>query len=224
LNKPELPRPPLCLITDESLGATDIVEKTAAALGAGCRLVQLRDRRLGTRPLLDLARRLRDLSHRHQALLVVNDRIDIALAVAADGVHLPAAGMATAAARALVGPLALVGRSVHSPGEVAACLQDGADYVHLGPIFDTPSKRAFGKPLGLEILGEAAREAKTMPVFAVGGIKSGCLKAVIRAGATGAAVISAVMEATDPAQASALLVGALEEALGRQPKSGRSGA
>jgi thiamine-phosphate pyrophosphorylase len=175
-------------------------------------LVQLRHRRLSDGALFQLAVELRGLTKRHGACLIVNDRIDIALAANADGVHLPEAGMDATAARRLLGDEALIGRSVHNLKELGAALHEEVDYVHFGPVFETPSKAAYGKPQGLKKLRLATEKSGDLPVYAVGGINAERVGEVIEAGALGIAAIAAVMSAADPMGAMATLVAALEKA------------
>lgn len=189
---------------------TDVVD---AALRGGIRAVQLRERNLTTRQLLALAEALRTRTDRYAAALLINDRIDVALACAADGVHLPADSFAIGAARALLGAQRVIGVSTHAPGEVAAAAAAGADFAVFGPIYDTPSKRPYGKPLGVRAL-DAARAAATLPLFAIGGVDARRGAEVLAHGADGIAVIRAVLGAHDPARAARELIA--EAAAGRQ--------
>jgi thiamine-phosphate pyrophosphorylase len=141
-------------------------------------------------------------------LLVVNDRIDVALAAGADGVHLPSAGIPPADARRLLGEGRLVGVSCHSPLDVARALAGGADFATFGPIFDTPSKRAHGPPVGLERLTEAARLG--LPLLGLGGVDLSNAASVVDAGASGLAAIRAWMEADDPSAVVRALLDAVE--------------
>jgi thiamine-phosphate pyrophosphorylase len=177
-----------------------------AALAAGFDGIQLRDRRAAGRALFDAATELRAMTRAASALLLVNDRVDVAIAADADGVHLPAASFRVAAARAALGPDACIGRSTHAPAEASAAAADGADYVVLGPIFRTPSKEPYGAPLGVAALG-AVHIA--VPLIAIGGITAANVADVLRAGADGVAVVRAVLDAPDPASAAAALAAAL---------------
>jgi thiamine-phosphate pyrophosphorylase len=201
------PIPRLHLITDRALAA-DLPARALAAL-RGLRprtaAVQLREKDLGGRALLGLARALRRACDEAGQLLVVNDRIDVALAAGADGVHLPAAGIPVAEARRLLGPEAIVGRSCHSRAEVEAALADGASYATFSPIYDTPSKREYGAPLGVEALREAA--ALGLPLIALGGVDAGRAPEVRAAGAAGVAAIRAWLVGDDPAGAVRGLLG-----------------
>ena len=144
----------LYLITDRRQvppGRT-LTETVRAALEGGVKAVQLREKDLPAAELYPLALELRALTREYGAKLLVNDRIDVALAVGADGVHLGGHSLPTAAARQLLGPNRLIGVSTHRPEEIAAAQRDGADFVTFGPVFHTPSKAAFGEPVGLDQL------------------------------------------------------------------------
>jgi thiamine-phosphate pyrophosphorylase len=180
-----------------------------AALAGGVDAVQLRDRQAAGRALLDAAVVLRALTDARSATLLVNDRIDVTRAASADGVHLPAASFPIAVARTLVGAGALVGRSTHAPDEAVAAARAGADYVILGPIFDTPSKRAFGAPLGVAAI---ASRRIAVPLIAIGGISADRVALVRNAGAHGIAVVRALLDAADPQAAAQTLVEALDVA------------
>jgi thiamine-phosphate pyrophosphorylase len=194
-----LAEPFLCIITDEALDAAALSCAVDLACVERPAMVQLRARMLCGGPMLRLAVRLRAATRAHGCDLVVHDRIDVALAADADGLHLPAAGMASARARALVGRERRLGRSVHSIEEIDREKAIGAvDYLQFGPVFETPSKAAYGPPQGLATLEVAVRRAEPIPLVAVGGIATRNAARIIDAGACGIAVISAVMRAADP--------------------------
>jgi thiamine-phosphate pyrophosphorylase len=201
----------LSIITDDALAPEALSRIVESACAQARLVVQLRARdALGGRALA-LARRLREVTAAAGCLLVVNDRIDVALAADADGVHLPAAGMASERARRLLGPRRLVGRSVHSFEEIERERALGAaDYLQFGPVFATPSKAAWGEPQGLARLSRAAQLARPLAVVAVGGIGVSNAAQVMAAGAGGVAVIGAVMHAADPAKATVELIGELK--------------
>ncbi len=208
-----MPAPPtrqvdfrLYLITDRRLcGSTRVLlERVEGALRGGAGAVQLREKGLDGGDLCQLAAALLEICRRHGAPLLINDRIDVALAVGADGVHLPANSFPVAEARRLLGPGALIGRSTHAAPEIRAARDAGADFAVFGPIFDTASKRAYGTPLGLERLRQAVRGAG-LPVFAIGGINAENSAAVAAAGAHGVAAISAVLGTDSPDLAAAAL-------------------
>ena len=173
----------------------------AAALDAGLPAVQLRDKDIPGGPLFALAERLRAATARTGALLFVNDRVDVALAVGADGVHLGGGSMPAEVARRLLGADALIGVSTHAPGEVPA----DADLAFFGPVYGTPSKAGAQ---GEARLADAVRAA-AIPVLAIGGVTAARVPAVRTAGAAGAAVIRAILADTDPAAATRALLAAL---------------
>jgi thiamine-phosphate pyrophosphorylase len=197
----------LYLITAPSANLEAVVE---AALLAGVRLVQYRPKE---QPATDLeryeqAQALRRLCHRHGALFLLNDRVDLALAVDADGVHLGQADLPLAVARHLLGPERLIGRSTHGVDQLRHALLEGCDYVGVGPVHPTPSKP--GRPgVGLEYVAAAAQHCP-IPWFAIGGIEAATLAAVRQAGAQRVAVIRAITEAEDPQAASRALLQQLE--------------
>jgi len=191
----------LYLITDRrQVPGGDLVTAVRGALEGGVRAVQLREKDLPAAELFPLARELRELTRRHGARLFVNDRLDVALAVGADGVHLGGHSLPTATARRLLGPLALIGVSTHSESEAARAARDGADFVTFGPVYFTPSKARYGAPVGLERLS-AATAVSPLPVFALGGVTAERCVDVLAAGARGAALISAILADPDPAAA-----------------------
>lgn len=198
--------PSLLLVTDRhACGGRDLGDVVAAACDAGLPAVQLREKDLGGRALWALAERLRAITARTGALLLVNERIDVAVAAGADGVHLGGGALAVADARALLPPGALVGVSTHAADEVAAT---DADYAVFGPVWDTPSKRAFGAPQGVARLGAAVAAAR-VPVLAIGGADAATAAAARDAGAHGIAVIRAILGAADPAAATRALCAAV---------------
>ncbi len=187
----------LCLVTDRhQTGGRPLLDVVRAALRGGVRAVQLREKDLPAGDLLALARDLTDLAKPYEARVLINERADICLAAGSAGVHLPATGLPVSVARGLVGPDRLIGVSAHSAEEAARAETDGADFVVLGPIFETPSKRAFGPPIGLREL-ERARTRCRVPLFGIGGITTDCVREVLTAGARGVAVIGSVMAAED---------------------------
>jgi len=199
----------LYLVTDRhQTCGRPLPEVIRAALRAGVRAVQLREKDLPTRPLLALARELTELARTYQAKVLINDRADVCLAAVSDGVQLPAVGLSAAASRKLLGVDRLIGVSAHSADEAVRAEADGADFIVLGPIFETPSKRGFGPPIGLGEL-ERARMRCQIPLFGIGGITSHRVRDVLKAGARGVAVIGSVMAAEDVERASRELLNAL---------------
>lgn len=189
----------LYLITDRHQTAgRPLPAVVAEALRGGVQIVQLREKDLPASQLFELAREMRDLTRRHGARLLINDRIDVALAVGAEGVHLGKAGLPVAQARRLVGPERLIGYSAHSIEEALQAQRDGADFITFGPVYATPSKAAYGAPLGCGLLAEAAGSLD-IPVFALGGVKKSSIPELLDSGCHGIALISAVIAAEDPA-------------------------
>lgn len=169
-----------------------------AALDGGVRAVQLREKDLEGGELYRLAGRLRDLTARYAARLLINDRLDVALAAGADGVHLGQTSLPVSTARQLLGPDKLIGVSTHSPDEITAA--QGADFVVFGPVYFTPSKAGYGQPQGVARLRQAVRHSP-VPVFAIGGIQADRIAAVRSAGGHGVALISALSAAAEPSRA-----------------------
>ena len=161
----------------------------AAAVAAGVRVVQLREKELSARTLYELAARAADLARGSATRILVNDRADIARAAGCDGVHLTTQSLEARTVRRAFGERFLVGVSAHTPAELRAARDGGADFAVYGPVFDTPSKRAYGPPLGLEAFAAAARELAPFPLLAIGGVGRRNLRDVLSAGARGVAAI-----------------------------------
>jgi thiamine-phosphate pyrophosphorylase len=209
-----LERAVLYLVCPARPGGRDLSAVLAPALAGGVDIVQLRDKRATDDELLSAAAIARRLCDDAGALLILNDRPDLVAAAGADGCHVGQDDMDVAAARALAGPQALVGRSTHSPADIAAA--GDADLLGVGPVFATPTKP--GRPaVGLELVRHAAAHAP-VPFFAIGGIDAGNVGAVVDAGARRIAVVRAIAEAPDPRAAAA----ALREALAREAAHGRA--
>ena len=183
-----------------------LIDVVAAAVRGGARAVQLRENDLSGRELVDLGRTLAALCRRQRVPLLVNDRVDVAVAIGAAGVHLPVRSFAPSEVRTLLRPDALIGCSTHSLAEARRAEQAGADFVVVGPVFATPSKVAFGPALGLDTLATITRTL-SIPAIAIGGIDRDTAAAARAAGASGVAAIRAIMEADDPAAAARILAG-----------------
>jgi len=185
-------------------------EVARAVLAGGADAVQLRDKHVGDAELLAQAAELRELTDQMGALLIVNDRPDVAALVGADGVHLGQQDLPIAEARTLLRPGAVVGRSTHSPAQARAAMNEGADYIGVGPMFATDTKNA-GPPAGPALLREVA-QAVPLPRVAIGGITIENVDQVIEAGARCVAVSSAVCAAADPQAAARALRDRLDAA------------
>jgi thiamine-phosphate pyrophosphorylase len=207
-------RPPLelYLITDRRLvGARGIEAVVAAAVRGGVTLVQLRDDATPADELVTLARRLKQLLAPGRVPLIVKNRLDVALAAGADGVHVGQSDTPVAEARGRLGPEAILGLSITDPLQLAGVVPAGIDYLGVGPIHATGTKPDAAPPMGLDGV-RACRAATSLPIVAVGGIDAGCAAAIIRAGADGIAVVSAICAAPDPERAARELAQALRAA------------
>jgi thiamine-phosphate pyrophosphorylase len=187
----------LYVVTDRQLtGGRPLRLVVEAALRGGVRAIQLREKDLPPRDLYSLALDMRQLTQAYGARLLINDRVDVALAVKADGVHLATTSLPARIA------------------EAQAAAEQGADFVVFGPVFFTPSKAPYGQPVGLDAL-RAVRAAIQLPILAIGGITQANLDQVIGAGADGIAVISAIICAEDPTAAGRALLATLHAARAR---------
>lgn len=184
------------LITDRSLlPANDFPQGLESALKGGIRSVQLREKDLAPAELLALACRVRDITQPYGAKLFINGDAEIADKAGADGVHLPETGAATAEVKKNF-PHLLVGVSTHSPAAARKAEADGADFVTFSPIFDTPSKKQYGSPQGLDRLAEVTQNIN-IPVLALGGIKKDKVPQVLDKGTHGVALISGIWSSPD---------------------------
>ena len=196
---------------------TDDPAVVPGALDGGADIVQLRLKDAPDEQVVATGRALAEVCHRHDALFVLNDRPDLAVACEADGVHVGQDDEPLESARATVGPDAIVGISTHSPGQVDAAEASDADYFAVGPVWETPTKE--GRPaVGLELVRHAAAHAGTKPWFAIGGIDAGRASLVAEAGARRIVVVRAIQDADDPRAAAA----ALREAVEREPVGGQA--
>jgi thiamine-phosphate pyrophosphorylase len=200
----------LYLVTDRNqTHGRDLLWVLEAALDGGVEAIQLREKDLGGRELLFLAESARKLTQRYHARLLINDRIDIALAVDADGVQLGKASLPIETARALLGPRKLLGASTHSLEEAAEAERNGAGFILFGPVYFTPSKAPYGAPQGVAALKRAV-EKISLPIYAIGGIKPENIADARCAGVRGVALISAVMSAADPRDATKKILNLLK--------------
>ena len=196
----------LYLITDRKLThERDLLWVLERALDGGVKAIQLREKDLSGKELFVLAERVSRLCQRYQAQLFINDRVDVALAVDAAGVHLSETSMPVPFARTLLGVQRIIGVSTHSLAGALKAEQNGADFIVLGPVFSTPSKAEYGAPLGLSALRRIV-EMISLAVYAIGGIKPNNLTETHKIGCRGVALISAIMSAEEPAQAAKQLL------------------
>ena len=190
-------------------GGRDLEEVLARALEGGVRAIQLREKDRDTGEVFRLGERLLAGARTAGAALIVNDRVDVAMALGVDGVHLTRKSLPPNEARTLVGPRMLLGISCHSLGDVKEAVDGGVDFLVLGPIYATASKAPYGPPLTPEIL-RRARAFCPLPILAIGGIGPEQVPEVMAAGADGVAAISAVLRAADPAAAAAEILSAVQ--------------
>lgn len=199
----------LYLVTDrELIGGRRLEDVVLAAVDGGASCVQLREKRATTREFVEVARRLRPLLAARRVPLLINDRVDVALAVGADGVHLGQQDLDPRTARRLLGPDAVIGLSVESDDEVADAENLDVDYVGVSPIFDTPTKRDTRTAWGLDGLARVRRRSHH-ELVAIGGLHAGNAAAAVAAGADAVAVVSAVCAAPDPRRAAVELMAQL---------------
>ncbi|NIM20182.1 MAG: thiamine phosphate synthase [Candidatus Latescibacteria bacterium] len=202
----------LHVITDESIQRRFSHAKLAGlAVSGGADAVQFRDKRMGTRKLVEAAAVLKRICANSGIPLIINDRVDIAMAVDADGVHLGSDDIPIAVARKLLGPNKIIGGSAGTMEEALLAESEGADYIGFGHIYPTSSKEKPTRPRGLERLKEVC-SAVEIPVIAIGGIALSNIEPVIRAGAFGVAVISAVCSRKNPEAATTALRRAIDRA------------
>lgn len=208
----------LYLVTDRGLaGDRPLEEVVLAAVEGGAGVVQLREKELATREFVESARRLKALLEPRGIPLIVNDRVDVALAAGADGVHLGQEDMAYPDARALLGPDAIIGLSVETPEDVREAEGFDVDYLGVSPIFPTPTKTDTKGAWGLDGLAEVRRMSRHRLV-AIGGLNATNAADAIRAGADAVAVVSAICAAADPRRAAEELAAVVDAALAdREP-------
>ena len=199
----------LCLVTDRTqTRGRDLTAVVGDCLAAGLPAVQVREKDLGAAELAFVCRRLRALTLDREALLIVNDRVDVALAVGADAVQRTSTSLPIEDIRAIADKRLRIGVSVHSLEEAVEAELKGADWVVFGPVYDTPSKRAYGPPQGVARLERVAATVR-LPVIAIGGINPERVREVQQGGARGVAVISAILAAESPGDATRRFLEAL---------------
>lgn len=195
------PLPPLYVVTDRLQTGEDqflqILEEIIPEQGM---MIQIREKDLGTRELLRFVEAVHQLARPFRIPCLINDRVDLVLATKAAGVHLRADSMPTKEARKLLGNGYLIGQSVHSAEEALQGEQGGADFVVLGPVYETSSKQQYGPPLGIDVIREAVRHC-TIPVYAIGGLTPVRVEHVMAAGAVGVAAISSIFQAASSREA-----------------------
>jgi thiamine-phosphate pyrophosphorylase len=188
-----------------------LVEVTGAAIAGGATVIQLRDKESSTRRLVEIGRELRRLTQEKEATFIINDRVDVALAVQADGVHLGQEDLPVAATRQILGKEKIIGVSAHTLEQAGQAQQQGADYIGVGPIFETQTKDVGYSPVGIKFLRLVAKEVE-IPKVAIGGITAQNAFEIVSAGADGVAVVTAVVAAPDITAAASVLRAEVESA------------
>jgi thiamine-phosphate pyrophosphorylase len=202
----------LYLVTDRrQTSGRDLVQVVKEAVAGGVRAIQLREKDLETAELYRLAEWLLRVARDGGAALLINDRVDVAMALSADGVHLGRKSLPPKEVRDLVGAGMLIGVSCHGVEDVHEAVEAGADFAVLGPIYATPSKTSYGPPLSPAILSESRRSCP-LPLLAIGGIKPARVPEVVSAGADGVAAISAILSAAEPGAAARGMLDAVTRA------------
>lgn len=190
--KPSLRDYRLYLVTDPVLHkGYPVLEQVRLALEGGVKLIQIREKELATGKFIDLARKALEMTSKAEAFLIINDRVDVALAAGADGVHIGQDDMSLADARRLLGPDKIIGVSVRSAEEARRAEKHGADYIAASGVFTTDTKKDVGDALGRDSL-KIIHEASSLPLIAIGGIKVDNCAEVIKTGADGVAVVTGI--------------------------------
>ena len=192
----------LVLITDRKVCGKKLTDIIEHAIEGGVGTVQLREKDLCTGDLYSLAKEIREITERKDVNLIINDRVDIATAVDADGVHLGWQSLGIDIVRRMIGRDKIIGFSAHSLEEAERAKSSGADYVSISPVFDTVNKDYFIKPLGVGAIGRV-KDQINIPVIALGGINESNVSSVIKNGADGVAIISAILLSDSPEQTAA---------------------
>lgn len=215
-----LPYPALCLVTDRRIcPADELPGRVASAIAGGVDVVQLRDKDLPGGALLELAAALRPVCA-GRAWLLVNERVDVAVAAGADGVQLGEAALPTPQARAMLGNAAIIGCSVHSVDGARTAAAGGADFLLVGTMFATGSHPGE-EPSGPGLLRRIADGGVRLPLLGIGGITADNVRAILDAGAVGAAIITSVLGSADPESAARRLKTAMQDASAARPDAGR---
>ena len=203
----------LYLVTDRLMArGRDIVDIVNAAIQGGVTVVQMREKKATTNEMIELGRALLEVTQAAGVPLIINDRIDVALAINADGVHVgPPDDMPAFLARRIIGPNRILGVSAESPEIARQAARDGADYIGVGDVYGTGSKKDAGEPIGLNGL-KSVIKASRLPVVGIGGIHHSNAARVIEAGADGVALISAIVGSENPEKAARELRQAIEQA------------
>jgi len=186
----------LYFITDSRLTGKTVLEDAEAALKAGVKIIQYREKNKNTRDMIKEAEKIKELCLKNNALLIINDRVDVALAVDADGIHLGNEDMPYQTARKILGNKKVIGLTVRNIKEALKAQNEGADYIGVSPIFETQTKKDAGAPSGIKFIEEVKKTIK-IPFVAIGGINESNIGDVLKAGAKSVAIISAIVTSPD---------------------------
>jgi len=188
----------LYLVTDRNQFSSvdEFLDAVASSLKGGVQIVQLREKAANAREFIELGRKIKELCALYDALFIINDRVDIAHIIGADGVHLGQEDIDIDAARHILGKDSIIGLSTHAPEQALKAVDSGADYIGVGPVFETPTKPGR-KSVGLEYVEWASKNID-IPWFAIGGINSGNVSEVINSGASRIAVVRAIINSENP--------------------------
>lgn len=205
LKKELLKRPGIYLVTDrKALKGKDVIKTLSSSLEAGIDIIQFRDKEASDREFFDIGKKIKDLLNKKDVLFIIDDRVDMALALDSDGVHLGQADMPVKEAREILGREKTIGLSTHSVEQLRHAMTEDIDYISVGPVFSTPTKPDY-KAVGIELVKIAAKESR-VPFVAIGGIDESNIKDVFSAGAKRAAVVRAILSADDPFLATKKLI------------------
>ncbi len=201
----------LCVITDhEPRPGRSHLDIATQAVRGGATMIQLRDKVSGLRQLLPQARQISELCRAHGVCFMINDRLDLAFAADADGVHLGQYDLPPRAARALLGTEKILGVSTHSIEQALSAVEQGADYLGIGPIFATATKATGYEPVGCDMIRQL-RIRVNLPIVAIGGIRLSNVGEIVRSGASGVAVISAIVGAEDMTATTRSFIAAIQQ-------------
>jgi thiamine-phosphate pyrophosphorylase len=199
----------LYLVTDSTLAKMSLPEVVKKAVAGGITCVQIREKSADTRKFIEIAAAIKNILAGSSVPLIINDRVDIALAVKADGVHLGQSDMPFEMARRICGSDMIIGISAESVNNAVEAERNGADYIAVSPVFSTPTKTNTAKPLGLDGIKNIKKLVK-LPVIGIGGINLSNAASVIKSGADGIAVVSSIMATDDPEKAARELKAAIQ--------------
>ncbi len=195
----------LYFVTDSILSNQGILKDAEQVIKAGCKLVQYREKNKSFKEMFEEAKQLAGLCKSNGVLFIVNDRLDIALAVDADGVHLGQNDFPIVLARKILGKEKIIGTSNHCVEEARQSEKAGADYISVGPVFHTRTKNDAGAPLGLGLLKQV-RAITKLPLVAIGGVNEENIDGVLQAGADSVAVISAIVSTENPEKSAKIII------------------